>query len=91
MEWPPKSSPKLFKHSSSHATVSWVTSPLPGSSSVVRTGDCDADLLQVGGRGWGGKAPLSPSEKVCCLIFRKAQQNILVICVTQIRLGKRDI
>lgn len=55
MEWPPKSTPQLFKPPASRAAVPWVTSPPPGSSSEVRTGDCDADLLQVGGRGWGAE------------------------------------
>lgn len=70
------------------ATLPWVTSPSSGSSSEMETGDCSAALLQVV-EGDGGRALFLLG--VSCLIFRKAQQNILVIDVTQVRLSKPDI
>lgn len=57
-------------------------------SSDKGTGDCYAHLLQVV-EGDGGRALFLLG--VCCLIFRKVQQNISVIDVTQEKFSKPDI
>lgn len=41
MEQPQKALPYSLKPPASHAAAPWVTSPAPGSSSEVGTGDCE--------------------------------------------------